>query len=74
MCFYLKQANLVALISPPLKFLTKIIIMKNKNLQEVEMTSNSVVADNPKTGGGNNTGGTGNTGGGTSGGDGGDKV
>lgn len=48
--------------------------MKNKKLQEVEMTSNSVVADNPKTGGGNNTGGTGNTGGGTSGGDGGDKV
>ncbi|WP_271405481.1 hypothetical protein [Tenacibaculum soleae] len=35
--------------------------MKNKNLQEVEMTSNSVDADNPKTGGGNNTGGgTGN--------------
>lgn len=59
MCFYLKQANLVALISPPLKFLTKIIIMKNKNLQEVEMTSNSVDADNPKTGGGNNTGGGG---------------
>ena len=43
--------------------------MKNKNLQEVEMTSNSVDADNPKTGGGNNTGGTG---GGSTGGQGGD--
>lgn len=46
--------------------------MKNKNLQEVEMTSNSVDADNPKTGGGNNTGGTGSTGGGSTGGQGGD--
>lgn len=46
--------------------------MKNKNLQEVEMTSNFVDADNPKTGGGNNTGGTGSTGGGGGGSQGGD--